>query len=969
MEKIKNLGTTIKEKLNVLMERVKTDKKFCVILIAIVVAVIAAIIALVLVLGGGGAGGGLGLGHGSGNNTDDGTKVAYTVSVKSKGGLPLGEVDVAIYDAEDTNNLKDYAKTDENGLVNFQLGEDGNYIIVLTGVPKGYAVEESYTFDGTTAVISLTSSVIKDDNLTSAVLNEGDVMYDFTITTADGGSYTLSEILKEKKMVLINYWYTTCSWCVKEFPVMAEAYEQYKDEIEIIAVNPMGEGEAAVKNFAESMQLPFPVVEVPSGWANVFSVTGYPTSVLIDQYGVVCLIERGAITSLSPFVSAFEHFTADDYQQKLCNGTIKSLYQQIKPNVSMPSSDEIASVINKGDIEVTYRPEEGDSAEYTWPFVIGDKNGTQCIYAPNIGIEDSYAILYADVTLKKGQALKLEYLSSTEKGNDIMYVIVNDEPIFNISGWEAEEKWQSCYPCIADEDGVYEVALCYIKDSDTNEGDDTVYIKGMSVVNESQIDTETYIPRLAAKETEDGSYTYVDIVYNEADGYYHVGSKNGPLLLADLMNYSQFNEEKTIYELIYDDGEFEVNGKNVYDDFIQYCNYASNAKITGVCTVNKELAEFLKEAASLYGFEDDDNEWLKMCKYYAAYGSNGHQLEDPIKGLAAFSAYKATLGKGVPTNYFYYDRAIIPRGLMAEFIPSVSGVYRITSHNESQDGVDAWIFNANREEILTYERDERMVANYADDNDVSMVYYMEAGTPYYIDIAFWDVYEVGTITYDIEYLGASADIFRLASPGYFTYDSDATGDAMYYVIAGGIDVVLNPADGIYYEDLGKDANGKQKYGSKLYADFTGLTPIFNSPIATNSGVKGMIDMGGFDFSKTENDLFVLSYLEKNNFDEEATLAALKEYWGEDSYEGYYDEYEVEDVFEGKYHGKGKDMTEDIRKYVSQIDTSGTEKNGCVVVTEELAEILQLIMDKYTFEDVDHSWTKLCYYYDHLGPEN
>ncbi len=955
MEKIKNLGISIMEKLNVLIERIKTDKKFCAIFAGITLAVIVAIVAIVAVVGGGSVAGPGGIGGGT---TDDGEKVSYTVSIKTQGGLVLSEIDVAVYGDEKHTDLKDYVTTDENGLANFQLGENGEYYIVLSGVPKGYEVEEHYSFDGTTAVITLKSSLVTDDDISTATLGLGDVMYDFTITTPDGDSYTLSELLKEKKMVMLNFWYTPCSWCVTEFPIMAEAYEQYKDEIEILALNPLGEGSAAVKSFQETHALPFPTAECPTSWAQVFGIAGYPTSIIIDQYGVICVVESGAITSLRPFVSAFEHFIAEDYEQKLCVNGVADLVTQIKPNVTMPTSEEIAAVINKGDIEVTYRPEtEDDSAEYSWPFVITEKNGEKCIYAPNSGIEDSFAIMYADVTLKKGQALKMDYLSSTEKGNDIMYVIVNDEPIFNISGWTEEQKWESCYPCIAEEDGVYEVALCYIKDSDTNEGDDTVYIKGMSVVDESQIDTATYIPRLAAKETEDG-YTYADIVYNETDGYYHVGSKNGPLLLADLMGYTQFNEEKTVYELVYDDGEFEVDGKDCYDAFIQYCNYASNAKITGVCTVTKELAEFLKEAANLYGFEDDENEWLKLCKYYAAYGSNGEQLEDPIKGLATFSAYKATLGKGVSTNFFYYDRAIIPRGLMAEFTPSVSGVYRITSYNDSQDGVDAWIFNENREELLTYERDERLIANYADDNDVSMVYYMEAGKSYYIDIAFWDVYEVGTIKYDIEYIGASADIFRLASPGYFTYDSDATGDAMYYVIAGGIDVVLNPNDGLYYEDLGKDANGNQKYGSKLYADFTGVTAIFNTPI------KSMIDKGAFDFSKTEYDNHVIDALALNNNDQEATLKYLKDEWGDD-YETYYELYEVEDVLEGKYHGEGEDYTEAVRKYVSQIDARGTEKDGCVVVTEELAEILQFLMDKYTFEDVEQSPSKLKYIFSDL----
>ena len=46
MEKLKNLGITIKEKMNVIVERAKTDKKFLAALIGGVVAVVAIILAL-----------------------------------------------------------------------------------------------------------------------------------------------------------------------------------------------------------------------------------------------------------------------------------------------------------------------------------------------------------------------------------------------------------------------------------------------------------------------------------------------------------------------------------------------------------------------------------------------------------------------------------------------------------------------------------------------------------------------------------------------------------------------------------------------------------------------------------------------------------------------------------------------------------------------------------------------------------
>jgi hypothetical protein len=220
------------------------------------------------------------------------------------------------------------------------------------------------------------------------------------------------------------------------------------------------------------------------------------------------------------------------------------------------------------------------------------------------------------------------------------------------------------------------------------------------------------------------------------------------------------------------------------------------------------------------------------------------------------------------------------------------------------------------------------------------------------------------------------ELFRLASQGYFTYDSDAEGNDMYHTITGGIDVVLGE-DGFYYEDKGKDANGKQIYGSMLYCDFVGVTTLFSSPITSvdsvdESGkpvvIKGMIELGGFNFALTEYDQYIKSFLDKFDGDVTATDEYLQGLWGAD-YEANAAEYQIEDVFAGKYHGEGKDMTDAISAYISKMyDGPAEERVGCVPVDENLAEILQMLMDKYTFEGVDHSWTKMCYYYDYLGPD-
>lgn len=915
---------------------------FIIISIVLVLAIVAAIVVPMLT-----------------SNSNDGDDTSdrpngdtlYTVNIKSNGGMPLSNLDVYIYADDTLGDIVDYTKTNDNGTATFNLDKNSNYAIVISPVPKGYLAEKSYKFDGTKKDIVISSSLFTDADISSATLELGDVMYDFTVMKPDGTEIKLSEVLKTKKLVVLNFWYTTCSWCLEEFPLMQELYKDYSDDIEIIALNPM-EDNNAVDSFQKQYGYTFPMAACPASWANTFSVQGYPTSIFIDQYGVICVVESGAITSKRPWVCAFDHFTADDYKQKLCKNGIGDLVTQIKPTFEMPKSEEIANAINSGTINVTYNPEtEDENAEFIWPFVIGEKSGRSCVYASNKTIDGSYAILYANVELKAGQAVGFDYLVSSELGCDIMYVIVNDEDIFQISGVSSPEKWQSCYPCVADKDGTYEVAFCYLKDESGADGDDTVYIDNMRVVDKSQIDTATYLPRYAATANENDEYSYVNVVFNKNDGYYHVGSENGPLLLADLMGYTPFNEEESVQTLVMN-GDADEKGVSLYDKkedkglgMVTYFSYASNAKINGVCTVNKELAEMLKQVARVAGFEDDDNEWLKMCKYYQAYGPGATQLADPIKGLAPFCAFKTTLGKNVATNNFYYDRVIMPRGLLSEFVPTKSGVYRFTSKSDYKDGIDAWIFNKDCEVIYTYEHDEKL---YTDPNNCSMVYYMEAGKPYYINMAFWDVYATGTINYDVEYIGASHKLFRLCAPGYFTYDTDATGSAMYDVIAGGIEPVVK--DGKYYDS---------KDGSAIYADFTGLTTVFNNSITE------MIEMGGFDFSKSETDGEILAYLKQNNNDTEKTDEYLKKLWGEE-YDANAEIYQIDDIFAGRYHGNGDDRTEDIKKYLGKIIKSGDELNGCVVVDEELAEILQELMDKYTFEDVENSWLKLCYYYDYLG---
>lgn len=107
-----------------------------------------------------------------------------------------------------------------------------------------------------------------------------------TFTTLEGKTITLSQL--RGKIVLVNFWATSCPGCVKEMPDLIETYNQYKDRgFVIVAVAMSYDPPNYVANFAKTRQLPFPVaLDVDGEHAHAFGdVQVTPTSFLIGKDG------------------------------------------------------------------------------------------------------------------------------------------------------------------------------------------------------------------------------------------------------------------------------------------------------------------------------------------------------------------------------------------------------------------------------------------------------------------------------------------------------------------------------------------------------------------------------------------------------------------------------------------------------------------------------------------------------------
>jgi len=109
-----------------------------------------------------------------------------------------------------------------------------------------------------------------------------------TFVTLEGRPIQLDSL--RGKVVLVNFWATSCPGCIKEMPGMAETYNQYKSKgFEIIAVAMSYDPPSHVVNFTQTRQLPFPVaLDVKGELAQAFGdVRLTPTSFIIGKKGQI----------------------------------------------------------------------------------------------------------------------------------------------------------------------------------------------------------------------------------------------------------------------------------------------------------------------------------------------------------------------------------------------------------------------------------------------------------------------------------------------------------------------------------------------------------------------------------------------------------------------------------------------------------------------------------------------------------
>lgn len=279
-----------------------------------------------------------------------GGETTYSLTVKTQGGAPLEEISVYVYENDTLQDMIAVVKTDKDGNASFTYKTGSGYVAVLGNVPAGYQVEKSYSITGESTEIVLSIELVQGD-LETASYQLGDVMMDFTFTDMDGKEHKLSQLLQEKKAVLLSFWVLENNQCKMELPYLQEAYEEYKDSAAVLAMNPVQNDQEKIREFAQQFSLTMPIGACDKNWEEALHILGYPATVIIDRYGTIVLAHVGGFKSATEFKDVLAFFTAEDYTQ-----TIVENYEDLL--VSEPENDynNPVDISGQTSFELTIEP-------------------------------------------------------------------------------------------------------------------------------------------------------------------------------------------------------------------------------------------------------------------------------------------------------------------------------------------------------------------------------------------------------------------------------------------------------------------------------------------------------------------------------------------------------------------------------------------------------------------------------------
>ena len=156
---------------------------------------------------------------------------------------------------------------------------------------------------------------------TAAAEDGGDILGkefpNFTVKDTDGNFFSLSKALKDHEAVLINIWATWCSPCMRDFPSLTEAYEQYKDRVAFIALSCEEKDTLElIGEYRKQNGITFPMGRDKNlTLSNYIPARWIPCTVIVDRFGNAAFLYYGIFSDARQISRVLDSFLGDGYTE------------------------------------------------------------------------------------------------------------------------------------------------------------------------------------------------------------------------------------------------------------------------------------------------------------------------------------------------------------------------------------------------------------------------------------------------------------------------------------------------------------------------------------------------------------------------------------------------------------------------------------------------------------------------------
>lgn len=170
-------------------------------------------------------------------------------------------------------------------------------IVLVIAVAIGIGVwqdrETGPVAPGEVGLIDQVAPDVPDAETLSTAPEAGALAPNFRLETVGGEVLELSDL--RGTPIFLNFWATWCFFCLTEMPAMQVVADEYGDQVVVMGVN-AGDSPEDARTYASNFDIRYTLaLDTQLEITEAYSVRQMPTSVFIDEHGVIADVIYGVL--------------------------------------------------------------------------------------------------------------------------------------------------------------------------------------------------------------------------------------------------------------------------------------------------------------------------------------------------------------------------------------------------------------------------------------------------------------------------------------------------------------------------------------------------------------------------------------------------------------------------------------------------------------------------------------------------